>query len=278
MPLILLGSNSYRGELAPLAESGIEYTHLATLSVKPGEPPVRAYVKVYPQSYVGGKPARGLVNELVGYFFAERAELPVPTAAGLIALQHSQLTAPPQWVDPTKPVVAWWTQDVGFPSLRATWNIHALPNGSGAWMLAISAARDFLVKHGATPAVIALDDLVANVDRNLGNLLISGSHLTLIDHGQTLTGPAWVAPELVASASYPNVVRNLLDTAAETLPYKGAIMAEYSSMVSKVTPAMGELKHWLDQLLEPGDAAAAYAFMQGRMNPGSIARRIGVVA
>jgi len=278
MPLFMLSSTSYRGELGPVGEAGVEYTHLASLSVLASEPPVRAFVKVYPLHYDSGRAARGLVNEVVGYFCADRAGLPVAPKAGLIVLEASQLASAPPWLNAAHPVVAWWTEDACHPSIRATWNFDALPEGSSAQIEAIASARDFLIKHAGTPAVVALDDLVANIDRNLGNLLAGAGKLTLIDHGRSLTGPAWIPPELVSADPYPNVIRGLLGAAAETLPFKGAVMAEYSSIVSKVSPVMPELKVLLDGLLEPSDSAAAHDFILGRTAPRSIARRIGVVA
>lgn len=278
MPLIMLSSTSYRGELGAVGEVGIEYTHLASLSVAPGLPNVRAYVKIYPTHYDSGRAARGLVNEVVGYFCADCAGLPVPQLAGLIALEVSQLASAPKWLDPSEPVVGWWTQDVDHPSIRATWNLDALPKDSPAQQQAIASAREFLFKHGGTPAVVALDDLVANIDRNLGNLLAGSGKLTLIDHGQSLTGPAWLPPELVVGESYGNVIRSLLGAAGETLPFKSAVMAEYIALVAKVAPVMPELKGLLDILLEPQDSVAAYDFLQGRAAPASIARRMRVVA
>ncbi|KGO99770.1 hypothetical protein N791_00405 [Lysobacter defluvii IMMIB APB-9 = DSM 18482] len=142
----------------------------------------------------------------------------------------------------------------------------------------MAQAREFLIKHCSTPSIVALDDLIANVDRNLGNLLHSPGSLTLIDHGRSLTGPAWRRPDLVAGNAFMNVVRDLLGPAAETLPFRGAVMAEYTTIVSKVSPAMPELKQLLDHLLDPLDSRAAHDFLHGRSAPGSIARRIGVVA
>lgn len=278
MPLTVLGSDAYRGELAPLLERGAEYTHVASLAMSSTSTPVRAYVKVFPYEYGPGVPARGLVNELVGYFCAERAGQSVPSNAGLILLEFDQLTSPPDWLDPSRPIVGWWSQDAAFPSLRASWNLGALPPASTALAHALSSASDFLSKHRSTPAVVALDDLLANVDRNLGNLLNAATDLLLIDHGCALTGPSWTPPDLAAEKIYPNVVRELIGARAETLPFKGAVMAEYTLIVSKVGPAMPELKRWLDQLLEPADSKAAHDFIVGRFPARSIAPRIGVVA
>lgn len=278
MPLVMLGSSSYRGELGPISESGREYTHLATLSVASGEAPVRAYVKVYPSGYQSGAVARGLINELVGYFCAERGGLSVPPRAGLIELEVGNLSSPPLWLAQAPAAIGWWTEDAGHQSIKASLDLDALPDGSATKRRALGAARDFLLRHEDAPAVIAFDDLVANVDRNLGNLLSSPGKLTLIDHGRALTGPVWVKSDLVPGQTYQNVVRSFLNPESDSLPYKSRVMAEYTSIVSQVSPAMADLKTWLDGLLAPDEANAVHSFLVARTARQSIAQRVGVVA
>jgi len=156
--------------------------------------------------------------------------------------------------------------------------LDALPDGSATKRQALSAARDFLLRHADAPAVIAFDDLVANVDRNLGNLLSAPGKLTLIDHGRALTGPVWVKSDLLPGGTYGNVVRSFLDPESDSLPYKSRVMAEYSSIVSQVSPAMADLKTWLDSLLAPDEAMAVHSFLVARTARQSIAQRVGVVA
>lgn len=51
-----------------------------------------------------------------------------------------------------------------------------------------------MLDSGQSPSIIALDDLIANTDRNLGNLLRTrkGQYI-LIDHGRVLDGVNWIA-------------------------------------------------------------------------------------
>lgn len=278
MALVMLGSNSYRGELGPVSERGIEYTHLARLSVSSSEQPVRAFVKAYaPVHLQSGHASKGLVNELAGYFCAELGGLTVPKRAGLIVVDPSQLSDPPEWVTIQSTLVAWWSEDFGNQSIKATWNLTALPDGSLAQQEALLAARSFLVKHASTPSVIAFDDLIANIDRNLGNLLGSSGTLGLIDHGHCITGPAWLPSDLDPSVAYRNVIRLLLGPAAETLPFKSAVMDAYESIVGAITPHMSELRQLMGGLLDDDEADSAHSFIQMRGAPGSIAHRVGVV-
>jgi hypothetical protein len=278
MPLVLLGKNAYRGELGPVVESGIECTRLISLAVDPGELPVRAYVKFYSPTDENGKTSRGLVNEVAGYLCADAAGLSVPPRAGLIALDGSMISNPPTWLPVDVTAVGWWSEDVGHASLRASFNLDALPDGSKAKHDAVMAARDILLKHSGTPSIIALDDLIANIDRNLGNVLSGAGALTLIDHGRCITGPAWKPADLDPAATYLNKVRALLGAAADTLPYKSSIMAAYSTIVSKVSPELPQLRALMGVLLDAADASAAHRFIQDRASPPSVAHRIGVVA
>lgn len=279
MSVLVLNQDAYRGELSSPAEAGVEFTHLALLAIDgAGSPPVRAYVKIYPQAYPDGSPARGLVNELVGHFFSCRAGLPTPSRAGLIVLDPSCISRTPHWLDRTKPVAGWWSEDMGTKSLRACLNIDALPEHSSARLQAFMDAKAFLLRHAETSAVIAFDDLIANVDRNLGNILAGPRTITLIDHGRVLTGPAWLAEQLSPEALYPNTIRALLGPDYEALPFKSRVMADYTSICGAVNAGLPELKPWLDRLLPTKDAESAHDFILQRTNLSLAARRIGVVA
>lgn len=278
MSVLVLHPDAYRGELASPAEAGIEFTHLALLDVDGTGSSVRAYVKIYPAAYADGSPSRGLVNELVGHFFSCRAGLPTPKRAGLAVLDASRISRTPDWIDRTQPVLGWWSEDVGTKSLRATLNIDALPEGSPAKIQACLDAKAFLLRHADTSAVVAFDDLIANVDRNLGNILAGAGSITLIDHGQTLTGPAWRAEELSPQELYPNKVRALLGPDYEALSFKSRVMANYTTISGTVSTALPDLKPWLERLLPPSDAQSAHNFIQQRADLNLAARRIGVVA
>ena len=48
------------------------------------------------------------------------------------------------------------------------------------------------------------DAWTATMDRNVGNLLLSGDGFWLIDHAYSFTGPNWQANELNPSRAYGN--------------------------------------------------------------------------
>ncbi|RYE61263.1 MAG: hypothetical protein EOP20_00125 [Hyphomicrobiales bacterium] len=278
MSLIMLAKEAFLGELGVLGESGVECTRLATLDISAEVGPTRAYVKAFGTTNGDGFALRGLVNEVAGYFCADAAGLPVPPRAGLIVVEPSMLGEPPEWMQPGSEHVCWWSEDVGSLSLRARFNWDALPDGSVAQDDALQLIREVLLRYPGTPSVIALDDLIANVDRNLGNVLCTPLGLSLIDHGHCLTGPQWVSSDLRADASYRNVVRQILDAAGDTLPYKSSIMAAYRQITLGIAPKLSELKELLDVLVDAGDAEAAHEFLSTRSDPPSIAHRMGVVA
>lgn len=277
MPVVILNSSSFVGELSEVPERGVEYASLVTLAPDPDQPPIRAYLKIFPSDYGLGLPGRGLINELVGYLCAEWAGRRVPPSAGLIALDYAQLSSPPDFLDPARPVICWWTQDAKANSLHAAWNPAVLPPASQAAVREEDVAREFFTKHSATASIVAFDDLVANVDRNIGNLLQAGGDLILIDHAYSLTGPSWKSTDLVAEGKYRNEVRRLMGSNGDLLPFKAKIMNEHANMVSKLDPKMGELKGWLDHLLDAGDSVAAHEFILKRFCPALAAERVGVL-
>lgn len=278
MTLIMLAQEAFVGELGPIGESGVECTRLASLSIDERAAPVRAYVKMFATTNGEGAALRGLVNEVAGYFCAKAAELPVAPRAGLIVLDGSMLSDPPEWMRPGSLYVGWWTEDVGYPSIKATFKWDALPAGSMVQLEALAEIRATLLKYPGTPSIIALDDLIANIDRNLGNILCVPHGLSLIDHGHCLTGPAWTATDLIPDSTYRNVVKAILGADGETLPYKSSIMAAYVTIAGRVVPKLPELEALMGHLVIESDASAASTFLQLRSAPPSAARRVGVVA
>lgn len=270
MSLFLLGSSSYRGELALVGEVGVEFTHLASISLSDGTEPIRAFVKIYP--FVDGESSRshrGLVNELVSHFCAEKAQLNVPPRAGLILLEQNQLPASsPVWLLNHPRVLGWWSEDVGHPSLKASWNIQALPEA--AKHAALDEIRELLRSNTSTSSIVAFDALLANVDRNLGNLLSDSQSLTLIDHGRALTGPLWLSTDLFPESEYRNVIAQLLGDEVRTLPFRFAVSGAFNNMAGRILPGLDELKRLLSHLIAESDVDAAHDFLRRRGSASSL--------
>lgn len=273
MPLHALPSSAYEAFLEWAPEQGVEKTHLARLSV--GGSSVTAYVKVYAETCCRrGGANRGLVNEALGYLIAEAAKVSVPTAAGVIVLDGSA-GAPV-----SSPVLAWWSADAAVQSVRAHFNIKALPPNSAALAAAINNAYDFLIKRAEIWDLVAVDELMANIDRNVGNLLMSLTAVTAIDHGRAVTGPCWNAATLDPQLRYHNTMREFLRADhLRSIPALQRLQAACVRVADQTQSALQDVEKWANALLtDPLEKEGVQSFLRLRCQPGVLPQLFGFIA
>lgn len=153
-------------------------------------------------------PVRELFNELFAFLVLHELALPVPRSyVGFVDASLPEVSkAPP---DGQGHRVVFASEEIPAPSLRFT---TGLPSPS------TFQEEQFLLDH-IVPLIsswkglgelYAFDEWVANVDRNVGNLLLgpkstkSNPEVWLIDHGMAFTSPSWTAGELLPNADYLN--------------------------------------------------------------------------
>ncbi|MBB3232899.1 hypothetical protein [Halomonas stenophila] len=284
MTITVLREHDYRGSApgAVVADGQSAHTHIALLQVASHLPPLQGYVKFYPNLLPNGAPHRGLVNEIVGHLMSTRLGVKVPDRAGLIVLPARHLASLPKWIahnDADQPLVGWWSQDMSFPSLKGYFR---LDGDTRAWTpkewALLESARQELVNSDQVHAIIALDDLLANVDRNIGNLLrkVQGQYL-LIDNGKCLTGEEWHPTQLVPGQSYDNKVAIFTQPDSAQLPFRHATLKAHDEMVQHLNPALHELMPWLNMAVKPPEASAIETFIRQRAAPGRFAQEMGLV-
>jgi hypothetical protein len=138
-----------------------------------------------------------MANELVATTIGCELGLRVPRAF-LVRVHPEDLPQSARLQKHGRATTAFATADLEHPSLRR--RVHGSAAVQGLVML---------VRESILQAVI-FDDWVANIDRNLGNLLISPEGgLHLIDHGQCFTGPCWEAQDLVPDIVCQNILGDL---------------------------------------------------------------------
>jgi hypothetical protein len=259
MPIDLLSEHTYVGYLEPLPDPGVEAGHIALLRFGSGDTR-RAYVKLYPPD------SRGLINEILGYLLAEALGLCVPPRAAIAMIPPAAVPAPPSWLPPGQPAPAWCTQDLAAPSIKIAYRLDAASP--------LSAVVQELREADTTPAVVAFDDWLANVDRNLGNLLrLAKGRYCLIDHGRVLTGPNWRAEDLDPAGQYQNVLRTLLDAFVTDPDTDSAMGAASRRHGHALTVTRTELGHWCTLLLSEEDRGAAVDFLASRAAEEAILQR-----
>lgn len=258
MPIHLLNEDAYAGYLEPLSDPGIETGHIALMRF--GADPRRVYVKMYPPDN------RGLVNEVIGYLLAEALGLCVPPQAAVALVPRDALPAVPFWVPRGQGAVAWCTADLAAPSLKVAYRLD--PESP------LAPVVKELCKADTTPALVAFDDWLANIDRNLGNLLrLAKGRYCVIDHGRALTGPHWRVADLEPAQQYPNVLRAVLKDCAATPAAEAAMGAAARDHGAALSAARTELGHWCALLLSDEDQQAAMDFLAARCTEAAILQR-----
>jgi hypothetical protein len=266
----ILPDRSYRGYLEPVADPGIEHSHIARICFADGVIR-RAYVKAYHES------TKGLVNEVTGHVLGACARLRVPPFAAVILVPKLAIQDAPPWITQSAEatIPCWCTSDMAAPNIKLHFSINAMSHPSH--MLPVI---DELRGSQDIQKVMALDDWIGNVDRNLGNLLrLAKRRYVLIDHGRILGGPAWFHLALADTLTQrDNVLRKILGPCAQTPGYRKEL-ADIARLYHAEAAALAchELLDWWDMLLDVADMEAAAKFLDDRVLNDNICARYQVL-
>jgi hypothetical protein len=144
--------------------------------------------------------SKQLANELIVAALAKDLNLPVPDCY-LAVVPTGRLNATKGPSLATGERLTFASVDVGVPNLVQ--RISGDPTIE-------AAIYDELKKWADLGRLYALDTWIANIDRHGGNLLTDGAgEFWLIDHGHSLTGPAWTT-KLAADAKVHNRLKDWL--------------------------------------------------------------------
>lgn len=277
-----LASDAYLGPIAgtSVVPNTSMCVHRAFLRVADGTR-IRAWVKA-PQSAQSAASSREILNELIGHLVGHAWGLPVPARAGLLVLPRARCATLPLWRRyPASElhVAAWWSEHAGKPSVKARFDLDALLARGKLLSQALDAIRAELRAAPDVPRIVAFDTIIANIDRNVGNLLGQpGNAYTLIDHGQCLTGPGWAASDLDPASEVLNVLRDLVQW--NTLPLRRRNEAVYlfDTIKPVLASSMNTVRAELTGMLLPAEIEAIIAFLAMRAARDTAANRMGLVA
>lgn len=238
----------------------------------------RAYFKTDPVGYA-------MLNEEIGYMLARCANLPQPKA-GKMWVRGTVLHQldPARWPDPIKPALCWVTHEVKDEKAKPALSVKAkLKIGASTSPAMAIILRNTFLKFKLLGRLIVFDFWIANIDRNVGNvMLISSDSFTLIDHGAILGGSAW--PMSVHGKPTHYVATKILDVifnppdSTLSLPAKNAILKESEALDLAYKTA----SPWLAQILDPSHGIAfsyAHNFLKNRVSAttGLLRKKIGLV-
>lgn len=244
---------------------------------------MQAWVKSHPP-LPDGRESRELLNELIGHHLAQAWGLPQPRLAGLINLPRAKCPDLPVWNHYSPDVsslLSWWTLHVEAKTVSASYHLQTLADGTdnAKFRKAFEHVRDQLRAASAIPPIVAFDEVIANIDRNPGNLLGPvASRYLLIDHGRCLTGPDWRAARLDPAAHYCNVLRDILDWNMAPIAAKSRAVASIDHWSRKLPRTLTGVRSLLAGILEPSEIDAIVHFIAERARRDTAAQRMGLIA
>lgn len=202
-------------------------------------------------------PPKEMANELIGAALARALGLPVPRI--FLAIAPSDVVAAKKAPSLGDHRVLIASERQRTPPLGQFWTGDRLPqmylNALASW------------PHCGT--AFAFDTWVANIDRNIGNILFAGAHeVWLIDHGRIMTGSAWMADELVPNGNYMNRMSDWL------IPHLDSTQQDrVHRAICNLPQVIGELDlddiAWMSGAmgyLTPEDGTAMLSFLQARLS------------
>lgn len=232
----------------PLKADNINDVWLGTVYLADGSV-VRAFLKdIYPKE---------MANELVGAAFARALGLPVPRSFLAVA----------------KPDVLPATKAPALGNCRVLFGSERkdVPPLGNFWVgdRIEQSYLDALAMWPKCGSVFAFDTWIANIDRNVNNLLFKGSgDVWLIDHGHCLTGPTWTAVELEAEGDYRNAMATWLTrhlTSKQKAAFRKAIL-ELPKAIRKMDLDAIAKASKAASILTEADARAMLAFLKARVD------------
>lgn len=175
--IVHLDSRHYLTPLAPVTR-GVSFKHMAEVDFDGHVAP--AYVKIEDPGQAT------LVNEALGYLACRILNIPTPAYAAILDIEPHQLAnvpGVPNWVFSSPgPVKAWAAEDMGADCLA---QLYSGLEEENDLLMALMRSPD-------GPKIAALDEFLANADRNNGNVLhVSAAKFAAIDHGAVLGSPFW---------------------------------------------------------------------------------------
>ncbi|MCS0216636.1 hypothetical protein NDJ12_22290 [Vibrio alginolyticus] len=216
----------------------------------------RSYVKRF-------VPARNLaiVNEITGYILADGCSLPIPKHVGLInapgsifndeSNAYSEICIAVSEVSGTNPV--------SYYNLGELVKCKELMNMVAGWDKISDA--------------LAFDDWVANEDRHLGNIMVSGKgEINLIDHSNLPIDINWSAKQLDPNYLAKSVLaQNLWALNCMPFPVRSKIAKQANSHSSVYTNKQQVLTKWWNTLLkdDPARRQALETFIETRAQKGN---------
>lgn len=201
-------------EMSPTSGGVSAKTYLAEVQWPNGDV-IESFVKLFPVN----TRIKEIINESFGFLLANSASLRQSTRAALIKLDVTEFpidTNTDSFAAANGFVYGWVTASLGGKDLKKMY-LKNPPNISS------NEAQQILSVLGSWPnfkSLVAFDDWVGNIDRNIGNLIfIKKDDIGVIDHGQIFGVVDWQCEKIDPTYNCTNWMLN-----AFKAQYKGTIL------------------------------------------------------
>lgn len=192
-------------QMSPTSGGISAKTYLATVQWPDGQV-IDSYVKLFPADVR----TKELINESFGFLLAGTVNLPQSNRAALIKLDVNEFsidTSNDSFASDNGFVYGWVTSSLGGENLRKTFfkNFpHHITNAEASKLMI------FLNNWSQFPHLIAFDDWIGNIDRNIGNLIfINKNNVAIIDHGRLFGVENWLIQPINAALNCENKMLNI---------------------------------------------------------------------
>lgn len=175
----------------------------------------KCYIKVYPNLHR----IRKICNEFTGFTMAKVLGIFQPESAAIIPLSKIFYSDYIEAIDleDNRPVWAWVTTECG-ASIKGSFQLNnfeqLFETDRQGTIEKLIKAYTLICGQKNLSDLIAFDDLIANDDRNIGNLVMVGDgKMGVIDHGEILGRIDWISnPEILDKDQYfNNILLNILN-------------------------------------------------------------------
>lgn len=244
----VLSSDCYLGKLADVDDGASSFTHIAKIRYEDKQ--LRCHVKLF-SNY------KQLNNEITAYILARLDGQPVPEHACIIKVKRDDIVNAFPSAKAAGDAYGWATSTITGKTPNSYFK-----EGTKEFELALKS----LAKINGVASLIAFDNLIANQDRNTGNVILSGdlAKFWIFDHDQSPFKPDWTSQDLdpnsdtfckLTAAIFPNglpaTIRSLVIDAAKSHSTNLVNLLNYTSV-------------WWQHLLTPDEVKALGDFYKNR--------------
>ncbi len=247
---------------------GINDTHTALIQYDKGKRPSLSYVKFCPKNEYQ------LLAEVICYILANHLSIRQPRRAAIITiplqmLRHSGIPIPDQYQTQDL-ALAWCTESLDSKSIKAIYKLDDYM---------INALKEtFKLNPKMFSEWAAFDELVANTDRNAGNIIkLSKKVMAIIDHGLALLPAHLPHPDTQVTNKLTEYVGARLST-SDQIKLQSAMVHAANDHEEALNRGYNDIQSWMRNFgLDTTTQQRLNAFLKHRASENWLTDKLAMV-